>query len=250
MADDKFALQDAVKPYSASKDHNQSVPDPVEHFKAIPWCRALIEDKANLDILVPDRRPLDSGESNFVRRTMNTPTTIKACITFFRPVRAHPKLGATAGSDVSKSKELLSGGGPENSENPKNPFLLFSALVDLGVDCQSYAGTMHGGLYGVLMDELPLPPFVILGQASVNDVHDVDLTTSALANGAYTVRFTTNMRRPVRTPQIVLVRGRVIKREGRKLHVRGSMEDKNGEVLAEADGLWLCMAENVGRSVL
>lgn len=119
---------------------------------------------------------------------------------------------------------------------------------------------------------------VILGQVSVNDVHDVDLTTSALANGAYTVRFTTNMRRPVRTPQIVLVRGRVIKRDGRKLHVRGSMEDKNGEslfpfsfplppmakerqrltglcpsigeVLAEADGLWLCMAENVGRSVL
>lgn len=85
---------------------------------------------------------------------MNTPTTIKACVSFFRPVRAHPKLQATAGSAISKSQELLSGGGPENNENPKNPFLLFSALVDLGVDCQSYAGTMHGGLYGVLMDEV------------------------------------------------------------------------------------------------
>ncbi|KAK7928193.1 hypothetical protein PG985_005191 [Apiospora marii] len=233
MADDKFALQEAVKPYSAGTEHSQSVPDPVAHFKAIPWCRALIEDKANLDILVPDRRPLDSGESNFVRRTMNTPTTIKACVTFFRPVRAHPKLQASSGGALSKSQELLSGGGPENNENPKNPFLLFSALCDLGVDCQSYAGTMHGGLYGVLMDE-------VMGTAA----------NFQSANGAYTVRFTTNMRRPVRTPQVVLVRGRVIKRDGRKLHVRGSMEDKNGEVLAEADGLWLCMAENVGRSVL
>lgn len=73
MADDKFALQEAVKPYSAGTEHNQAVPDPVEHFKAIPWCRALIEDKANLDIMVPDRRPLESGESNFVRRTSTLP---------------------------------------------------------------------------------------------------------------------------------------------------------------------------------
>ncbi|KAK8091127.1 hypothetical protein PG994_000632 [Apiospora phragmitis] len=247
---DQYALQEAVKPSSAPTEHNQAVPDPVAHFKAIPWCRALLEDKANFgDILVPDRRPLASGESNFVRKT------IKATVTFLRPVRAHPKLQAAAtksGRDlISKSAELLSGGGPENHENPKNPFLLFSALVDLGVDCQSYAGTMHGGLYAVLMDEvMGTAANFQSGQTSVNDVHDNDLTTSALANGAYTVRFTTNYRRPVRTPQVVLIRGRVIKRDGRKLHLRGSIEDKNGEVLAEADGLWLCMAENVGRSQL
>ncbi|KAK8051075.1 hypothetical protein PG993_002460 [Apiospora rasikravindrae] len=248
---DPYALQEAVKPMSAATEHNQAVPDPVAHFKAIPWCRALLEDKANLEIIVPDRRPLDSGESNFVRKTMNSPTTVKASVSFFRPVRAQPKLQAPSGSAVSKSKELLSGGGPENNENPKNPFLLFSALVDLGVDCQSYAGTMHGGLYGVLMDEtMGTAANFQSGQVSVNEIHDNDLITSALANGAYTVRFTTNMRRAVRTPQIVVVRGRVIKREGRKLHLRGSMEDRNGEVLAEADGLWLCMAENVGRSQL
>ncbi|KAK8118522.1 uncharacterized protein PG998_003148 [Apiospora kogelbergensis] len=222
---DSYALQEAVKPKSELTDHNQSVPDPMAHFMAIPWCAKILQDKANLDVVVPDRRPLDSGESNF----------------------------ATTGGDgdvaVSKSAALLAGGGPDNGEIAKNPFLLFSALVDLGVDCQSYAGTMHGGLYTVLLDE-------VMGTAAnfqagdVNDVHDNDLITSALANGAYTVRFTTNFRRPVRTPQVVLVRGRVVKREGRKLHLRGSMEDKNGEVLAEADGLWLCMAENVGRSQL
>ncbi|KAK7957098.1 uncharacterized protein PG986_006320 [Apiospora aurea] len=216
---DPYVLQEAVKPMSAAEEHNQPVPDPVAHFKAISWCRALIEDKANLEVIVPDRRPLESGESNFVRKTkpapsaVNKPTAIKACLSFSRPVRAHPKLQTTSDSAVSKSKELLSGGGPENNENPKNPFLLFSALVDIGVDCQSYAGTMHGG------------------QVRYDEPHENDLITSALANGAYTVRFTTNMRRAVRTPQVVLVRGRVIRREGRKLHLRGSMEDKNGKLI-------------------
>ncbi|KAK6818939.1 alcohol dehydrogenase [Apiospora arundinis] len=230
---DQYAIQEAVKPKSELTNHNQSVPDPIAHFKAIPWCAKLIEDRANIDVVVPDRRPLDSGESNFVRKTMNTPTTIKASISFLRPVKAHRTIQTTSGGELSKSTALLSGGGPDHSENPRNPFLLFNALADLGVDCQSYAGTMHGGLYTVLMDE-------VMGTAA----------NFQAANGAYTVRFTTNFRRPVRMPQVVLVRGRVIKREGRKLHLRGSMEDKNGEVLAEAEGIWLCMAANVGRSQL
>lgn len=57
----------------------------------------------------------------------------------------------------------------------------------------------------------------------------ISLSLSSTANGAYTVNFTTNYRRPVKTPQIVVVRGRVVKKEGRKLRVRGSMEDKDGE---------------------
>ncbi|KAK6861026.1 thioesterase superfamily domain-containing protein [Apiospora arundinis] len=244
---DQYAIQEAVKPKSELTNHNQSVPDPIAHFKAIPGCAKLIEDRANIDVVVPDRRPLDSGESNF----LNTPTTIKASISFLRPVKAHRTIQTTSGGELSKSTALLSGGGPDHSENPRNPFLLFNALADLGVDCQSYAGTMHGGLYTVLMDEvMGTAANFQAGQTSFDEVHDIELTMSALANGAYTVRFTTNFRRPVRMPQVVLVRGRVIKREGRKLHLRGSMEDKNGEVLAEAEGIWLCMAANVGRSQL
>ncbi|KAK8106387.1 hypothetical protein PG999_009746 [Apiospora kogelbergensis] len=66
---DSYALQEAVKPKSELTDHNQSVPDPMAHFMAIPWCAKILQDKANLDVVVPDRRPLDSGESNFVRKT-------------------------------------------------------------------------------------------------------------------------------------------------------------------------------------
>lgn len=59
----------ASRPHSDPKEHNQPIADPVAHFQSIPWCAVLINDKANLEVLVPDRRPLASGESNFVRKT-------------------------------------------------------------------------------------------------------------------------------------------------------------------------------------
>lgn len=181
-----YSIVTAVKPHSAPKDHNQSVPDPIAHFQAIPWCAALLTDRAVLDTIVPDRRPLGSGESNLVRRTLNTPTTVRACVTFLRTVGRSPRGGRSSspssssssspaptsgpegaaavsnGTDeagaprrpISKSAELLGGGGKDNGEDPRNPFLLFSALVDLGVDTQGYQGTLHGGLFGVLMDEV------------------------------------------------------------------------------------------------
>lgn len=50
------------------------------------------------------------------------------------------------------------------------------------------------------------------------------------ANAAYTAELNTKYRKPVKTPQVVLVKGRVISREGRKLQVRGTIEDKDGRI--------------------
>ncbi|OTA96148.1 hypothetical protein M434DRAFT_28236 [Hypoxylon sp. CO27-5] len=261
----------SVKPHSAPTDHNQPVPDPVAHFKAIPWCAALLSDPAVIDIIVPDRRPLPTGESSFVRKTMNTPTTIKACVTFYRmvkPLKAKPKpssssppssggtgevsptgsaspAGDSKEQSKSKSEEkkekkplsaseaLLGGGGKENGEDPRNPFILFNALADLGPDLQSFAGTMHGGLYNVLMDE-------VMGTAA----------NFQAKHGAYTITFTTNFRRAVNPPQVILIRGRVVRVDGRKIHVRGTVEDKDGNIMAEGSGIWLAMHRHVGRSQL
>ncbi|KAI1142322.1 Thioesterase/thiol ester dehydrase-isomerase [Hypoxylon sp. FL0543] len=274
----------AVKPHSAPTDHNQPVPDPVAHFKAIPWCAALLEDPAVIDIIVPDRRPLPTGESSFVRKTMNTPTTIKACVTFYRmvhPVNHKPKSSKSSSSSsspssggtgevspaggaspigknkqqskdseseegnkdkkkdkkdkkpLSASEALIGGGGKDNGEDPRNPFILFNALADLGPDLQSFAGTMHGGLYNVLMDE-------VMGTAA----------NFQAKHGAYTITFTTNFRRAVNPPQVVLIRGRVVRVDGRKIHVRGTVEDKDGNIMAEGSGIWLAMHRHVGRSQL
>lgn len=46
-------------------------------------------------------------------------------------------------------------------------------------------------------------------------------------------------KKPLFTPQVVMVRGRITKAEGRKLFVGGSVENEKGEMFAEADGLWV-----------
>jgi acyl-CoA thioesterase FadM len=50
------------------------------------------------------------------------------------------------------------------------------------------------------------------------------------------------------TPSVVVVRGRVAKKDGRKLQMKGSFEDEKGEKIAEAEGLWIMMGKDVGRS--
>ncbi|KAK4227838.1 HotDog domain-containing protein [Podospora fimiseda] len=218
----------AIKPHSASNtNHNQYIKDPVAHFKNMPWANALLSDPAIFETIVSDRRPLPSGESNFVRRVMNSGTTVRACITFFRVIKSHKD------QQITKAKNLVQGGGASDGEDPKNPFLLFNALLDLGEDLCSYAGTMHGGLFGVLMDE-------VMGTAA----------NFQSEHGAYTARFTTMYKRPIKLPQAVLVRGRVVRKEGRKIFVRGCIEDKDGNVMAEAEGVWVAMEKNVGRSQL
>ncbi|KAI1658539.1 HotDog domain-containing protein [Daldinia decipiens] len=263
-------------PATKPAEHNQVVADPLAHFKAIPWCAALLSDPAILEIGVPDRRPLPNGGSSLIRKTMNTPTTARACVTFYqlvkpvKPVKprsssssspsfagtgevspvgagASAPSGSTKSSRSSKgenkgkkqkkalsaSEALLSGGGKQNGEDPRNPFVLFSALVDLGDGCQSFPGIMHGGMHGLLMDE-------VMGTVA----------NSQSANSAYTVRFTTHYHRAIRLPQILLVRGRVVRKEGRKIYARGTLEDKNGNVMAEGDGVWLAIERRSGQSKL
>ncbi|KAK3353063.1 HotDog domain-containing protein [Lasiosphaeria hispida] len=231
------AIGPAAKPHTAPGEHNQFIKEPVAHFKATPWCAALLADPAVIDTIVVDRRPLATGESEFVRRVMNGPTTVRACVTFFRMVEPHRSSEAgkvvVAGRELSKSKALLMGGGEMDGEDRGNPFLLFNALLELGEDLCSFQGTLHGGLFAVLMDE-------VMGTAA----------NFQSQHGAYTVQFNTNFHRAVKTPQVVLVRGRVVKKDKRKIFVKGTIEDKDGNLMAEGDGVWLQMGSNVGRSQL
>ena len=59
---------------------------------------------------------------------------------------------------------------------------------------------------------------------------------------------TVNFKKPLFTPSVVLVRGQVTKRSGRKLTVKGNFEDKDGNILATADGTWIMVNRDVGRT--
>jgi hypothetical protein len=116
-------------------EHNQPTVDPVAHFKAIPWCAKLLSDKSVVQVVVPDRTPIPSTESALVRETLNTPSTVKACVTFFQYIKP------TAPSS-------------ETGEDQHNPFLQLCSLLDLGSGINGYAKTAHGGIFGVVLDEV------------------------------------------------------------------------------------------------
>lgn len=118
----------------STKSH-QSVPDPLAHFKAISWCEKLLTHRSIVQVIIPERKPLPSTESALVRETLNTSSTVKACVTFLRYVKP------TAPSE-------------ETGEDKKNPFLQVCALVDLGSGVNGYAKTVHGGFFGVVLDEV------------------------------------------------------------------------------------------------
>lgn len=133
--------------------HNQHVPNPLAHFCAIPWVDRLLRDPAVSDIVVSDRHPLASGDQQLVRATLNGAKTVRACVTFV--IRVPTAAEEIAGRPpLSNSKALLEGGGREDGEHPERPFLLFNALLDLGEDLCGYQGTLHGGAFAVLLDEV------------------------------------------------------------------------------------------------
>jgi acyl-CoA thioesterase FadM len=59
---------------------------------------------------------------------------------------------------------------------------------------------------------------------------------------AFTAYLNVKFKKPLHTPQIVIVRGQIKKVEGRKLFLKGRCEDRDGMAFAEADGLWVTVA--------
>lgn len=66
-------------------------------------------------------------------------------------------------------------------------------------------------------------------------------------HGALTAALTVRFKKPLYTPSVVVVGGRVVEKKGRKLSVKGSFADGEGNVLAEADGVWVMVDRDVGR---
>lgn len=55
----------------------------------------------------------------------------------------------------------------------------------------------------------------------------------------YTASLKIDFRRPVRTPGVLLCRSWLERREGRKLWVKGRVEDGQGGLYAEGESLWV-----------
>ncbi|KAK4039021.1 HotDog domain-containing protein [Parachaetomium inaequale] len=207
---------------SPPEAHNQPIADPLAHFLAIPWTARLLTDPSAFGIVVSDRRPLASGEKQFVRGVLNGEATVRACVTFLVRVPPSPSSNGSGGGIglLSKSKALLQGGGPQDGEDPEKPFLLFNALLDLGEGMCGFKGMLHGGAVVVLLDETMC--------AAANNQCDY----------TFTATMTTSFLSPVKLPGPVIVRSRVVRKQGRKIFVRGAIEDGDGEFYESRELYW------------
>ncbi|KAK5170489.1 uncharacterized protein LTR77_005077 [Saxophila tyrrhenica] len=161
-------------------------------FVAIPWCKALLEDSSyehveshtgSLD------RPLAPGSMTLMARTLATPATFRA-ITYLYST------SSPAASTIPDGSEVEGDGGH------------ILALISVGSEMTSHVNTLHGGILSTLVDEV--------GGA-------LAMREAAFGTNMMAVNFNINLKKPTRTPSVILGRAwREKKGEGRKHWIRYS----------------------------
>ncbi|KAE8442340.1 hypothetical protein EG329_003473 [Mollisiaceae sp. DMI_Dod_QoI] len=198
-------------------------PDLKAKFSDTPWAIKLFEDPT-LKPFVNDSRIVKSHTGDtFCARTLATEDTIAAWQSFYR-LPSTPS-SATQSSSSSSSPTSTS------SSSDKNVEIL--SILKLGSGVNGHRDICHGGFVSLLLDE-------VLGSiAESQRVGDQSTMTAYLK---------VDYKAPVRTPGTVLCRAWLEKREGRKMWIKGTVEDGRGQALALGDALFVIVeGERVGK---
>ncbi|KAI9504052.1 HotDog domain-containing protein, partial [Coemansia spiralis] len=99
----------------------------------------------------------------------------------------------------------------------------FVVIVHLGKKVCGHQGIVHGGVQATLFDEITARP------AFWNLPRNIALTATLKVN----------YRRPVLADQILVFRTQLANIEGRKATVTAKLEDVNGNVLSDAEALYI-----------
>lgn len=89
-----------------------------------------------------------------------------------------------------------------------------------------YRDFIHGGVVATLLDEA-------MGWALVH----------ASGNYGVTRNLQVTYRRPVAVDRPIVLRGRVVERDGSSVRLASSVEDERGRILASAEGDWVMVRE-------
>ena len=161
------------------------------------WCQDLLNSPEIVNISTKTRRP-QSPADKVVTNTLFV-ETFKSDTT----VRAWQSLRA-------------------KQTDPPNVSPAFFLLLSLGCGLNGYKNILHGGMFGLIMDQA----------SSICAVLTAGPT-------AMTTEMTVQYKKSVPLPSVVLCRTVATKREGRKLWIRGTIEDGAGTVYCKADLLFL-----------
>lgn len=172
------------------------------HFLEIPWCADHLRQPGVRSWVPPQSRvPHADNEHAVWARTLNDPQAFSAFLAFCT-----------------------------EPENPNSVLDQVNVLLSCGSGLSGHSGFLHGGMIAAILDEVSglLP--------------HVNRDRKVFPNVSYMTGYLNiTYKKPVRTPGTILATARVAKFDGRRLHIRGTVQDNKGTVLAESDALFIAL---------
>jgi acyl-coenzyme A thioesterase PaaI-like protein len=200
----------------------------LDYFASQPWASKILDDNAYEPVPVWSRHINEqTGENRFFAKTVNTDTTVPHILALNLKDLRTPEP-----TDVLQKDEPA----PTSLSDVASHELIF--LMALGEDLQAHPSIVHGGFQAIIFDEI-MRLLILLHQNNIcrpgpRDIH-------------YTASMTVSYSAPVIAPSNVLVRAQLVRREGRKWFTKGEIVNTEGQILTNAESMWIT-AKLVGRS--
>lgn len=196
----------------------------IEHFSSIPWTSKYLNDPTYKPIPTFSRVLKPNGEDYYFSRTISTELTIPQYLTLqLRDLKTTPvSPRGTINNNVPPAKRPT-----DIAELPHT-----ISLLNLGASgLDGHPGVAHGGVLCAIMDEtMGLMVLLHYFLATADRPREEFL---------FTVNLNVSYRAPVPTPGDVVVKTWLTGKEGRKWYSKGQILDKNGQVLTEAEAIWV-----------
>jgi len=196
----------------------------VQHFQSAPWLNAHISSPKYKLIPTFSRHLKSSGEDFFFSRTVNTAVTIPHMISLQLHDFTTPEPTTETIPTTTDHRTV--------TKAPDHPDAI-TMLALAGPGLNGHPSTLHGGVTCAILDET-MGLLVML--------HDNNIRGAGPRDSLYTANLNVSYRAPVPTPSDIMVKTWLVRRQGRKWFSKGQILDKEGVVLAEADGLWITTA--------
>ncbi|KAI1766908.1 Thioesterase/thiol ester dehydrase-isomerase [Hypoxylon sp. FL1150] len=129
---------------------------------------------------------------------------------------------------------------------PHLPFITTSVslILELRDGVHGFNATLHGGLSCAILDEAM--GALIFQNGLLNDQAKAEGLIPPDAPGfsaAGTARMDVKYRRPIKTPQIVVVTATLVRVEGRKISMHVVLKDRNGQECVSCDGMFITFSK-------
>lgn len=202
----------------------------IAHFRNHTWANTLLSSPDYTPIITDSRLPKPAtGEDAFFSQTMATPSTIPHVLTLRRRQLTFP-LSHPPSSWLPITKQDAA---PQKSGVPALPGATPADIIVLydlgGAGIAGHPSTVHGGLVATLIDEAMSFAMAAHAASSLSS-STVPANDKTLRGRLFTSQLDVRYKKPVVTPQLLVVRARVIARVGRKYWVRAQaiQEDEAG----------------------